>query len=231
MHADPYVPPADLSRQTDLINKPPTVYVVGFMLNVSSGCVLLVRKKTPLWQQGRLNGVGGKVEAFDADDLAAMRREWREETGFAFDDWRKFARQRGNGYDVRFFCARGRLVRAKDRNDVGEILEWWRLREIVLREDLITNLKWLLPMAFNDDGAPAADVVDSVSPLRHAAAPCEAAERERAFELQQAERLRGRIALTLRVSKCTGLDGTYVHAPTDAVMAAVMAAIGASCAE
>lgn len=54
------------------------VYVLGFAFDDNK--VLLIRKTKPKWQAGRLNGVGGKVEAFDKDYLAAMVREFHEET-------------------------------------------------------------------------------------------------------------------------------------------------------
>lgn len=85
-------------------------YVVGFLFNPEGDEVVLVLKTKPDWQRGRLNGVGGKVEPGDAESvlqdwivgvpaghglastyLAAMKREWREETGDTSDiDWKRF---------------------------------------------------------------------------------------------------------------------------------------------
>ena len=55
-------------------------YVCGFLFSPDRSRVLLIRKRRPAWQAGRLNGVGGKVEAGEAL-YHAMRREFREEAG------------------------------------------------------------------------------------------------------------------------------------------------------
>ena len=36
-------------------------YVCGLLFSVDRTRVLLIRKRRPAWQAGRLNGVGGKV--------------------------------------------------------------------------------------------------------------------------------------------------------------------------
>lgn len=68
------------------------VYVLGFAF--LGNRVLLIRKTKPAWQAGKLNGVGGKVEPFDADLEAAMIREFREETGITTQvgQWHEFGR-------------------------------------------------------------------------------------------------------------------------------------------
>ncbi len=73
-------------------------YVVGFLLDPLH--VVLVRKNRPQWQAGKLNGVGGKVEA-DELVLGAMRREFEEEAGLRIDDWDHLATLRcENRYHV-----------------------------------------------------------------------------------------------------------------------------------
>ena len=56
-------------------------YVLGFMFNEAESKVLLVWKNRPAWQAGKLNGVGGKIEAGETP-VQAMNREFAEETGF-----------------------------------------------------------------------------------------------------------------------------------------------------
>lgn len=56
-------------------------YVLGFMFNEDESKVLLVHKNRPTWQAGKLNGIGGKIEAGETP-LQAMEREFMEETGF-----------------------------------------------------------------------------------------------------------------------------------------------------
>ena len=57
-------------------------YVVGFLFEASLERVLLRLKARPAWQRGKLNGIGGKVEAGETP-FYAMRREALEEAGVA----------------------------------------------------------------------------------------------------------------------------------------------------
>lgn len=57
-----------------------TRYCVGFIFNTSHNLVLLIQKKRPAWQRGKLNGIGGHIEAGETG-LDAMVRECEEETG------------------------------------------------------------------------------------------------------------------------------------------------------
>lgn len=63
-------------------------YVVGFMFSELLYEVCVIKKNRPVWQAGRINGIGGKVEP-DEYGLAAMVREFYEETGVATTpkDW------------------------------------------------------------------------------------------------------------------------------------------------
>lgn len=138
-------------------------YVVGFLRDTSDR-VLLVRKRRPMWQAGRLNGIGGKIE-FAELPLAAMIREWIEEVGYALDDWRPFCVLTGGEYEVHFFCAflpmRHEAALERHANDVGEAFEVVALDGIRQRGDMIPNLKWLLPLAFDDHPSlPFATVAD-----------------------------------------------------------------------
>lgn len=69
-------------------------YVVGFVFSEAFDRVLLVFKNRPAWQDGKLNGIGGKIEKRDKTPLAAMEREFVEET-FAKTklDWRYVGRR------------------------------------------------------------------------------------------------------------------------------------------
>jgi 8-oxo-dGTP pyrophosphatase MutT (NUDIX family) len=57
----------------------PRQYVCGFAMNEHD--VLLIKKNKPAWQAGKYNGIGGKVEHYDASPAYAMEREFYEETG------------------------------------------------------------------------------------------------------------------------------------------------------
>ena len=55
-------------------------YACGFLFSLDRQRVLLIRKRRPAWQAGKLNGLGGKIEPGETPDAAA-RREVLEETG------------------------------------------------------------------------------------------------------------------------------------------------------
>lgn len=73
-------------------------YCLGFVFSEDKEYVLLIEKKHPEWQNGKLNGVGGKVEEFDGSVTDAMQREMKEETGLDIphDEWNYFALMRGS---------------------------------------------------------------------------------------------------------------------------------------
>lgn len=65
------------------------IYVVGFLFTTDMNKVLLIEKKRPDWQRGKLNGIGGKVETSE-DFQTALAREFAEETTLRFDGWKFF---------------------------------------------------------------------------------------------------------------------------------------------
>lgn len=134
-------------------------YVAGFMKD-EDGYVALVRKNKPAWQAGKLNGIGGGVEPNEETPLFAMRREWNEETGFVYNDWTPFAMLHFDEAAVHFFKATvDKLPVFPSHNDIGERIEKHPLALAVRYEDTIPNLKWLLPLAFEDpDATPMVNV-------------------------------------------------------------------------
>jgi NTP pyrophosphohydrolases including oxidative damage repair enzymes len=71
----------------DLPAKKVQRYCLGFAFHPVKG-VVLIRKNRPEWQAGKLNGVGGKIEAGESPEQA-MAREFEEETGYhtVSSDW------------------------------------------------------------------------------------------------------------------------------------------------
>lgn len=127
-------------------------YVAGFMKD-SLGNIALVRKNKPKWQAGRLNGIGGGIEEGEAPHTA-MAREWFEETSHDYGDWIHFAEIRFPETVVYFFKASvGRLPSFPSHNDIGEAIEVHNFATAVRFTDMLPNLKWLLPMAFEDPDA------------------------------------------------------------------------------
>lgn len=68
-------------------------YVCGFLFSVppihnlkTHTQVLLIKKSRPDWQKDHLNGIGGKINPYETP-IAAMRREFEEETGLNIFNW------------------------------------------------------------------------------------------------------------------------------------------------
>jgi len=129
-------------------------YVLGFLFSPDKRYVRLIEKKRPEWQAGKLNGIGGKIEDFDSCPQAAMRREFKEETGAEIDDWIPFAVMMGKDWCVYCYTTVGEY---KTTSMTDEIL-WWKYVNILSGSGssccsprstppLIDNLLWLIPLA------------------------------------------------------------------------------------
>lgn len=115
--------------------------------------VVLVRKNKPKWQAGRLNGIGGAIEGGESP-YQAMVREWHEETGHNEVGWSHFATLAFPGGRVHFFSASvDRMPAFPAKNDIGEAIEIHNYESVVRSDDVIDNLKWLMPLAFDDPQA------------------------------------------------------------------------------
>lgn len=78
-------------------------YVCGFIFTSDLSKVTLIKKTKPDWQKGKLNGIGGKIELTDANIVAAMIRECKEETDIELNEWNFFAHEQGEGWNCYFF--------------------------------------------------------------------------------------------------------------------------------
>lgn len=130
-----------------------TTMVCGFLFDADS--VLLIKKRRPSWQIGRLNGVGGRVEPGESID-DAMSREFREETGLDIDPlrWAHLGAILFDKGTIHFFRARMQssvLDRAESKTDE-------RVVRVPLcsfhEENLIPNLHWLIPLAWSQPFYP-----------------------------------------------------------------------------
>jgi len=67
-------------------------YVLGLMFSEGFQKVALIKKKRPLWQENRLNGIGGEIKNGESIHQA-MVREFFEETGVKTkeNDWGHFS--------------------------------------------------------------------------------------------------------------------------------------------
>jgi 8-oxo-dGTP diphosphatase len=136
-------------------------YALGFYFNPEGTKVVLIEKLKPKWQKGRLNGIGGKLEGTELPTvgrtlsqtyLACMVREFKEETGIETkpEDWEEFASYRGDGWYMYIFKAFGDVTKAKTM----EAEEVKVVDVNNLPENVINNLRFLIPMALQDDICP-----------------------------------------------------------------------------
>jgi 8-oxo-dGTP diphosphatase len=136
-----------------------TDYVLGFYFlsrgtPMDTPVVLLITKARPEWQAGKLNGIGGHVEPGEAP-REAMTREFFEETGIRHHDWAHFLTMRFP--DSRVYCYSAIVDAAehppavlKPRPD--EPVAWYSVNS--LPPNVLTNLQWLVPMAYYDNSRP-----------------------------------------------------------------------------
>lgn len=119
-------------------------YCVGFMFSPDMRRVLLLLKDRPVWQQGKLNGVGGKVEESESGD-AAMVREFAEEVGIvtAPEDWnlRALMTDPRTNMEMYIFMATGDISQARTvETEVPAVVEVDNLPR-----NVVPNLHWLIP--------------------------------------------------------------------------------------
>jgi 8-oxo-dGTP pyrophosphatase MutT (NUDIX family) len=114
-------------------------------LNDCNDRVLLIEKKRPTWQAGRLNLVGGKVEPNETI-LAAAQREFLEETGCTIDHIKEVGKISGRDFVVHFVVGvmhpMQQIIQVTD-----EHVAWyhWPLGEYNLSR-MIPNLRIAIPM-------------------------------------------------------------------------------------
>jgi 8-oxo-dGTP diphosphatase len=120
-------------------------WVLGFCFDVSYKYVLLVLKNRPSYLEGKLNGIGGKIEP-DETPYQAMIRETKEEAGLDILNWEQFARFTVKRGVIYCFAAMDLNI-WKYQSMTDEKLRIERLDCMIGKP--LPNLNWLLPMAVN----------------------------------------------------------------------------------
>lgn len=119
-------------------------YVVGFLFNGDD--VLLLHKSTPVWQRGKINGVGGKIEPGETPH-DAMVREFREETTLHIPLWQRVAELNTPTSIIYFFKAHYEGEKPIVQGLEEEPVEWFDRH--CLPHNVVGNLRWVVPMAFH----------------------------------------------------------------------------------
>lgn len=120
-------------------------YVVGFAFNLTGSQLCLIRKIKPDWQQGKLNGVGGKIGDGESP-RHAMRREFSEETGYQHNAWDYVGVLKGCDYELYIFTAELPVLNLRQNlhSITAEDLEFVDPKR--LPDDCIPNLHWIVPL-------------------------------------------------------------------------------------
>jgi 8-oxo-dGTP diphosphatase len=122
-------------------------YVCGFLFSPDRSRVLLIRKNRPAWQAGKLNGVGGKIEPFDENPAAAIRREFHEEAGLDISAWEEVLTLTAADWHTHFYRAFSDIDAARAMTD--ERLEIHPASDLPC--DTIPNLHWMIPLMLDDE--------------------------------------------------------------------------------
>lgn len=125
-------------------------FVVGFAFSDDRGQVLLIKKQKPTWQSGRLNGVGGKVEAGE-EPQQAMIREFAEETKLEQESWDLFAIINAGWTSVYFYRAFSNRITSAVSATVEPL---WLCESKALPPACLPDVRWLVPLALDDRVIP-----------------------------------------------------------------------------
>lgn len=124
------------------------LYVVGFARSPQNQ-IALIRKNRPDYMTDKLNGVGGKIEAFETS-YQAMCREFFEEAGLTIIDWKYRGTLDGDAWNIDVYTANLSQEMFDTIHTVtDEPIEIHALDSITSRTDIMPNLRWIIPMVFD----------------------------------------------------------------------------------
>lgn len=121
-------------------------YVLGFAFDLDSEIVVLIRKNSPEWQKGLLNGIGGKIEPNEGI-FAAMIRKFKEETGVYIRHWDYIGKLHGAGFIVHILTAYSNDITLCETVTDEEVTFINSNEVITFKDSIIPNLQWIIPLA------------------------------------------------------------------------------------
>lgn len=105
-------------------------YSLGFVFDNMRRTALVRKKGGPGDQAGKLNGFGGKLNEGE-HPLVCMAREYREESGFDWFDWRFFSRESDEtSYEIFIYAALVPTIPDVDYFTGREAVEVYRIRDL-----------------------------------------------------------------------------------------------------
>lgn len=124
-------------------------YTIGIYFDTTLNNVALILKNRPDWQKGRYNAMGGHIEK-DELPIDCVIREFGEECGIDTNkqDWLHIGCiNNENSYKVEVFTAIQKESHGHTQTLTDEEVCWFDVNR--LPENIISNLKWLIPYALN----------------------------------------------------------------------------------
>lgn len=133
-------------------------YVCGLCRDVITGNFLLIEKKRPTWQKGKLNGVGGKIESKETA-TEAMIREFKEETGLDVTNWEPLIilKDVESNWMVYFFKAYADIEGHANLTDEPLV----EVDPYDLPANLLDTMEWLIPIALSNQNPSGVIIVEN----------------------------------------------------------------------
>lgn len=124
------------------------LFTLGFIFDVALTQVLLISKKSPAWQVGQLNGVGGHLEAGETPVQGMLREAWEESNlQIPADRWTHVADMAADDWLVYVFAAVYDGSPEDARAQTDEAIAWFPVD--ALPPEVISNLMWLIPLCLD----------------------------------------------------------------------------------